>query len=148
MHISLLKNQKISEDVFQGLAISYLGRTPKPSFKEMLNLAKEKVGLGDANRNLGLSDKDIKLLNDAYIASITPKKEAKTKSNYLSGSKEVFSVACIDMLNRKAAIGWTSSSHTGSPVPVYVLGKGGVLFTGRLDNTDIPKIITKVSGTE
>ncbi len=148
MHISLLKNQKISEDVFQGLAISYLGRTPKPSFQEMLNLAKEKVGLGDANRNLGLSDKDIKLLNDAYIASITPKKEPRTKSNYLSGPKEVFSVACIDMLNRKAAIGWTSSSHTGSPVPVYVLGKGGILFTGRIDNTDIPKIIARASGAE
>ncbi|MFA6770442.1 MAG: alkaline phosphatase [Bacteroidales bacterium] len=44
-------------------------------------------------------------------------------------------------LNEKANIGWTTSSHTGVPVPVYAIGAGSRQFSGRMDNTDIPKKI-------
>lgn len=40
-------------------------------------------------------------------------------------------------LNDRALIGWTSSGHTGEPVPVYAVGKGAGKFSGRIDNTDI-----------
>lgn len=40
-------------------------------------------------------------------------------------------------INEKAYIGWTSCHHTGSPVPVYSIGKGAEKFNGRIDNTDI-----------
>ncbi len=40
-------------------------------------------------------------------------------------------------LNDKANIGWTSSNHTGGPVPVYAIGKGAERFCGRMDNTQI-----------
>lgn len=40
-------------------------------------------------------------------------------------------------LNDRALIGWTSSGHTGDPVPVYAVGKGAEKFGGRIDNTDI-----------
>lgn len=146
--LSLLKNQKISKEQFQILAKNYFSRVPKPSFKEMLNLVKEKTGLDNENLSLGLTDNEIKKLNEAYINSIKPNKDIKIKSTYLSESTEMFSSTCIDILNRKSAIGWTSTSHTGSPVPVYVLGNGGVFFTGRLDNTDIPKIIGRVIGLQ
>lgn len=47
-------------------------------------------------------------------------------------------------LNRKASIGWTTGSHTGGPVPVFAIGKGGEKFMGRIDNTDIKgKILGK-----
>lgn len=40
-------------------------------------------------------------------------------------------------LNKECSIGWTTGSHTGSPVPVFAVGKGAVKFSGRLDQTDI-----------
>ena len=41
-------------------------------------------------------------------------------------------------------IGWTTAGHTGSPVPVFAIGKGAERFSGRIDNTDIPaKLIGK-----
>lgn len=40
-------------------------------------------------------------------------------------------------MNRRASIGWTTGSHTGSPVPVFAIGKGAEKFNGRMDNTDI-----------
>jgi alkaline phosphatase len=41
----------------------------------------------------------------------------------------------------EAGFGWTTTAHTGEPVPVYALGVGSGLFKGRMDNTDIPKRI-------
>ena len=146
--LSLLKNQKISKEAFQEIVKEYFSRTPKPTLQMMLNLAKEKIGIGNADLDLKLSEKELKLLTDAYNSSIKLGKDAKEKANYMSESKETFSSICIEILNRRAAIGWTSTSHTGTPVPVYVLGKGSILFTGRLDNTDIPKKIRQISGVE
>ncbi|MBR2063911.1 MAG: alkaline phosphatase [Bacteroidales bacterium] len=39
-------------------------------------------------------------------------------------------------LNRKASIGWTTGGHTGTPVPVFSIGKGAEKFSGRMDNTE------------
>lgn len=44
-------------------------------------------------------------------------------------------------LNAKGGIGWTTTGHAGSPVPVYAIGKGAEKFCGRFDNTDISKKI-------
>jgi len=49
-------------------------------------------------------------------------------------------------INRRARIGWTTSAHTGSPVPVYATGVNSELFTCRMDNTDIPKKICEAMG--
>jgi alkaline phosphatase len=143
--LSLLKNQKVSEDQLAELVKCRLNQTPKPSLKSMLGLIKDETGLGDPALHLGLSEREFKMLDDAYSIYMNPKKNVKSStSNYLT-QKETFTSTCIEILNKKAAIGWTSTSHTGSPVPVYVLGKGEHWFSGRLDNTDIPKIIGKVA---
>ena len=44
-------------------------------------------------------------------------------------------------LNDRAQIGWTTSNHTGSPVPVFAKGKGAERFQGRIDNSDIKGLI-------
>lgn len=44
-------------------------------------------------------------------------------------------------INKAIGIGWTSKGHTGSPVPVYAIGKGSETFSGLYDNTDIIKKI-------
>ena len=48
--------------------------------------------------------------------------------------------------NRDARIGWTSSSHTGVMVPIFAIGAGSGNFSGRMDNTDIPKKICAAMG--
>jgi alkaline phosphatase len=57
--------------------------------------------------------------------------------------KEEFS-----QLNKKAKIGWTTTGHTGVAVPVYAIGPGSRLFSGRIDNTEIPKKILQAMGIE
>lgn len=51
-------------------------------------------------------------------------------------------------LNREANIGWTTTGHTGIAVPVYSIGAGSRQFSGRMDNTDIPKKILQVMGID
>ncbi|PKP38433.1 MAG: alkaline phosphatase [Bacteroidetes bacterium HGW-Bacteroidetes-14] len=46
-------------------------------------------------------------------------------------------------MNTKASIGWTTTSHSGVAVPVYSVGAGSLNFSGRFDNTDIPRLIFK-----
>lgn len=47
-------------------------------------------------------------------------------------------------LNDRSQIGWTTSNHTGAPVPLYAKGKGAEKFMGRMDNSDIKgKILGK-----
>lgn len=47
-------------------------------------------------------------------------------------------------LNKKCNIAWTTSGHTGEPVPVYAIGKGAERFAGRMDNTEFKaKILGK-----
>lgn len=41
---------------------------------------------------------------------------------------------------------FTSTDHTGVMVPVFAFGPGAENFRGFLDNTDIPKIISKLAG--
>ncbi|MCL2688547.1 MAG: alkaline phosphatase [Chitinispirillia bacterium] len=36
---------------------------------------------------------------------------------------------------------WTTTSHTGVPVPIFAIGAGSELFRGKFDNTDIAKKI-------
>ena len=48
--------------------------------------------------------------------------------------------------NQAAHIGWTTYGHTGIAVPVYAMGVGSEMFSGRHDNTDICKSICKLTG--
>lgn len=145
INLSVLKNQKVSKDLFQVLVKEKFSRNPKPTFKQMLELTKTLIGLGNDSLKLSLNDTDLKQLQQAYNESIKTDKSNKTTKSYLTGLNEKFSSTCIDILNQKAAIGWTSTAHTGSPVPVYVIGVGKELYSGRLDNTDIPNIVSKLT---
>lgn len=51
-------------------------------------------------------------------------------------------------MNNKANVGWTTTSHSGIAVPVFAIGQGSRSFSGRMDNTDIPKKILKIMGIE
>ena len=54
----------------------------------------------------------------------------------------------IDSVNEEARIGWTTTSHSGGPVPVWAIGPHAQLFAGRQDNTDIPKKICAAMGVQ
>jgi alkaline phosphatase len=50
------------------------------------------------------------------------------------------------ILNIRSGVGFNTWDHTAMPVPVYAIGNGQELFSGKYDNTDIAKKIRKAFG--
>lgn len=46
-----------------------------------------------------------------------------------------------DVLSTRALVGWTSSAHTGTDIPLYAYGPGADLFSGLHDNTELPGLM-------
>ena len=67
---------------------------------------------------------------------------AHTVADYMS-SRDV-----KNAVSEEANIGWTTTSHSGAPVPVWAIGTHSFDFAGRQDNTDIPKKICAAMGVE
>jgi len=49
-------------------------------------------------------------------------------------------------LSKNAYVGWTTTSHLGNSVPIFSIGPGSLNFSGRMDNTEIPRKILKSMG--
>ena len=49
----------------------------------------------------------------------------------------------MDEASHEAHIGWTTKDHSAANVPVFAIGAGSGLFSGRMDNTEIPERICR-----
>ena len=78
------------------------------------------------------------------LTIITFLNEWEKLKNYFKESPSKCGRRAVELLNQKASIGWTTGSHTGSPVMVYAVGAGAENFSGLMDNTDIPKRISSL----
>lgn len=81
-------------------------------------------------------------LDLTYIDSVMVASTTTDVEDYMS---DKISIAEI---SEKARVGWTTTGHCGGAVPVWAIGAGSQLFSGRQDNTDIPKKICKAMGIE
>nr|WP_263323580.1 alkaline phosphatase [Neobacillus sp. Marseille-Q6967] len=50
----------------------------------------------------------------------------------------------INMINDYSSTGWTTKGHTGEDVPIYAYGLHRSLFSGRIENSDIAKILFNI----
>jgi len=104
-------------------------------------------GLGNNDIGLSLDDKELALLKSAYNKQFKGNKNVNADADYLSKT-EVKSIGetAAYILNKKAGISWGSGDHSGTPIPVKVIGKGQDEFSEYFDNTDLPKKIEKLMG--
>ncbi|MBR5963666.1 MAG: alkaline phosphatase [Bacteroidaceae bacterium] len=89
-------------------------------------------------------DDEMKLYDEWYHSFAANEKVKMAESLYFKD--EPLSHLAVTILNRIARLSWPVGSHSGSYVPVFAVGAGAEQFTGRIDNTDIPKKIAKVAG--
>ena len=55
-----------------------------------------------------------------------------------------FAVAVFDIINNAAGTLFTTTGHSGNPVPVFAVGVGSDKFKGVNNNTDLPKILREI----
>lgn len=139
---SLLQHQKISYEEYTKI-VNDFRHSGNISFKDALVSLKSYFGLGDKSLGLGFTKYELAQLKSAFeMSMITPKKRPHDDKYFIAyGYYDPFTTTATQMLAHKAGIGWTSFTHTASPIAVRALGVGSEVFKGYLDNTDIPKKI-------
>ena len=55
-----------------------------------------------------------------------------------------FAVAVFDIINNAAGTLFTTTGHSGNPIPVFAVGQGSDKFKGVNNNTDLPKILREI----
>ena len=142
LHLKSLLNQKQSQDLLSK-AITDLrkDKAGTASWNEIKDLLTEKRGFW---KELPLTWEQEKMLRDEYEQSFVKNKVVFEESLY--ARTEPLAAAARKVMSQIAMVGWTSSSHTAGYVPVFAIGAGADLFTGKMDNTEIPKRIAKAAG--
>lgn len=142
LNLQALQYQKLSKEELTK-AIQELGKAKnnRVSWEEVKNLLSEKLGFW---KEVQLNEEQQARLKKAY-ASTLGSKNAKMEKDLYAENSQLASEA-IRILDAIAMVGWTSGGHSAGLVPVYAIGAGSQLFSGKLDNTDIPKKIAEAAG--
>ncbi len=132
--------QKESEDALTGKFRKQFGEKA-PSWDEVKAFLSENLGLW--------SNVDV---DRSFEESLRASVEEMAKSGVDDGVENLYSVNskivydAVVYLAKVAGFSWAGSSHSGSPVGLFVIGRGAEAFNACTDNTDIPKTIAKVAG--
>lgn len=118
LNLKALSSQKVSVERM----IEILQAEKETTWERLEQLVKENIGVGIRNKKANGE----RVTVDYDLA------------------REVAYNAVYD-LNRSAALSWASGNHSGTFVPLFAIGKGADRFNGVIDNTDIPRIIRKIT---
>lgn len=143
LHIDVLEHQKMSKSMFSDKCEEMLKSGNIPTWDVMKEMLTKQFGFWE---NVKLSEKDTKELKHSYSKVFEKKDSKDEKSLYKSFNN--FSSEVFDLINKKAAIGFTTGSHTGGFVPVYAVGVGQENFGRVLDNTQIQGIMLNLAEVE
>lgn len=137
LNLDLLQYQKCSAWILSDKFSTLFKENKKPSWNAVKNLYREQLGLWDKIDVNKEEETELKALYKATLAH----KSKDTKTMYKTINQ--LSNAGVQLLNKRARVGWTSWAHTASAVPVFAIGVGAERFCGWHDNTEIVPLIKK-----
>jgi len=143
LRIKNLQNQQISQGALTGLLREFRTNNPEASWDELKGFLSQHIGLWT---NVPVGEKEEIALKDAYQASFVDHKNETTKSLYATNDK-IASLA-VATLNKASSLAWASGGHSAAYIPIYAIGVGAENFAQKMDNTDIPKTVSKIAGWE
>ena len=140
LNLSILSNQQISEAELSvkmralrqqyGLSLTWL---------QMRELLKTTMGFWQA---VQLSEDEEKSLLEEFQRF--RENTSSTSENEYFVTEEM-AVKAKRILNVKSKIGWTTPAHSGAMVPVFAIGVECELFSGFMENTNIPQKIEQIT---
>ena len=110
------------------------------NWEAVQNYLRQNFGFWD---KMPLTDHQNEILKRAFD-HIMAGKGKDEKSMYQSDDELASMVKRI--YNENAMTIWGSGGHSNGYVPVFAIGAGAELFTGRMDNTDITKRVAQAAG--
>ncbi|MDR2010484.1 MAG: alkaline phosphatase [Bacteroidales bacterium] len=140
-NLQILNIQKTSQYYFGQQIADYKKNKEKYDIKDIINMAQTDF----YSEHINFTEEEFSQITEAFNYYFHDKTNYTEKELYkLYGGYNPISVTFTKILNNRAAIGFTSWSHTGTRVPVYSIGKGSEKFSGNMNNTDIKRKIMEI----
>lgn len=147
-NISALAFQHLSSDAFFKKMNEFrkqLSGDKEQDFTNLTELIRQDFGLGDITK-IPMTEAELANLKLVFNKSMYGLSQEEMDLTY--SDSDPITALLIKMMSAKSGLGWTTYSHTGINVPVYAIGPGSELFSGMIDNTDIPKYLEILLGIE
>lgn len=134
-HLDRLSYQKCSSDTLSSrLSALQKQQASQLTWEQVKSLLSEATGLYDQVQVT--ADEDA-VLRAAYQSMMSHQESLKT----LYADINALAANALELLNKKAGLGWTTHSHTAAAVPIFAVGVGAERFTGWHDNSEIAQLI-------
>ncbi|HMR20092.1 MAG TPA: alkaline phosphatase, partial [Sphingobacterium sp.] len=138
-----LQYQKLSQSNLSALITNLRDTKPNAKWDDVKNILRDNLGLW---RDVKVSKNEEKPIFEAYEASFINHKDETKKTLYANDNK--IAALAVALLNKKSGLGWASTNHSATAVPVFAVGVGAERFNHSMDNTDIPKKIAESAGLD
>lgn len=138
--LKLLDNQKYSKSALSERLREMVKDDENLSWEQVKSFLEENFGFWD---QVIINGHQEQRLRDCYERTIA-RNNAGSVTDLYSDNATIIKVAA-DILSEICSIHWVSG-HSSGYVPVFAIGEGAELFSGLLDNTDIPKKIKEAAG--
>lgn len=146
-HLDYLAKQTISYAEFDQVVLELVRNDA--TFDDALAAVEKYFGLNQKEGDpLALTPAEMAHLKQGWELSEDIFFEPDEILTRLYNEYEPLGVAASRILNRKAAISFTTFEHTGIPVVVYAHGTGAEAFEGFYDNTDLFHLLMNAMGLE
>lgn len=140
LKLKLLQNQKVTSDTLNehitNLCEQYGKRLKWEQVKQVLT---QDFGF---YAGIEITPEEDAALRKQFV--IMQKGKDKSVKTLYSEIKQL-SNAALKLINKKAKVGWITTSHTANPVPVFAVGVGAERFAGWHDNSEVAPTIHKLA---
>ena len=137
LHLDVIQNQKCSSWVLSDAFTQLFKENKKPSWEQVKAIYTEYLGFWET---VEICEKEEQALKAVYDKAIKGKSK-DTKTMYKTINK--LGDEGIELLDKKAHIGWTTRAHSAHAVPIFSIGVNAQLFSGWHDNSEIAPMILK-----
>lgn len=139
--LSVFDWQKVSKEGFSDYCKSLLRDRRVYTWEDMQEYLSENLGLFT---HIPVSEEKTQELKEMFDRTFEMRNTADQKTLYASFNS--FSVAVFDLVNSAAGTMFTTTSHSGNPVPVFAVGVGSEKFHSVNNNIDLPVILREICG--
>ena len=138
--VEYIDYQKISKDKFNDYCRDLMtSSTSKPSWETMEAFLSENLGFW---KTVPLTDDQTALLKKDFEAMVN---KIGTEEQSLYSTYSGFAASVFKVFSDVSGFGFTTTSHTGNPVPVFAVGVGADNFKSLNNNIEIPVTIYKLA---
>ena len=139
LHLDVLRHQQVSIERL-GHLLKQLHKTGNDTWSEVEKLLKQTFGFWD---KVVLTEAQTQRLKEAYT-HVAEGKGTDIKTLYQKDNE--LAALVRDIQAECANVNWGTYDHSDGYVPCFAIGVGAERFHGRMDNTDVCRLLEQAAG--